>query len=113
MLEAGPPGYIITIQDPLPFESVSSPVQIRGVTSDRPFEGRLSYRIVDADGEEISRGLIAVPQGNVGQPGSFDGFAEYSISREGPGRIEVFDIRPADGKVFAIDTVNVWLTNSQ
>lgn len=109
-LEAGPPGYAITIQDPLLFESVSTPVQIRGVTSDRPFEGRLSYRVVDANGNEISSGLFAASEGAVGQPHSFDGFAQYSLGQDGPGRIEVFDVRPADGAIFTIDTVNVWLT---
>ncbi len=109
MLEANPPGYEITIQDPLSYESVASPVQIRGKTTDRPFEGRLNYRIVDATGEEIGGGVFET-DGQVGQVNAFDGFAEFIVTENGPGRIEVFDIRPADGTVFSIDTVNVWLT---
>ena len=111
-LVADPPGYAITIDDPFFYTNVSSPVQIRGKTNDRPFEGRLNYRIVDASGEVISRGLLQA-SGQVGRVNLFDGFAEFNISNDGPGRIEVFDIRPADGAVFSISTVNVWLTKSQ
>ena len=70
----------------------------------------MNYRIVDANGNEISSGLFAASEGAVGQAHSFDGFAQFSVADNGPGRIEVFDIRPADGKVFTVDTVNVWLT---
>jgi hypothetical protein len=104
-----PDGINIAIDDPRPFASVSNPVQIRGKTSDRPFEGRLNYRIIDAAGNELSAGLFP-SRGAVGQINSFDGFAEFSVEADGPGRIEIFNIRPADGSVFTINTVNVWLT---
>lgn len=108
-LVADPDGYTITIDDPLPFASISSPVQVRGKTSDRPFESRLSYRIVDATGQEISGGFLQA-SGPSGQVNLFDGFAEFEVSENGPGRVEVFDIRPADGAVLTISSVNVWLT---
>lgn len=111
MLLADPDGYTITIDDPRPYASVSSPVQIRGKTSDRPFEGRLNYRLVDATGREIGAGLIE-SRGEVGQINLFDTFAEFSITENGPGRIELFNIRPADGATFTIATVNVWLTTT-
>jgi hypothetical protein len=111
MLSADSDGYPIIIDDPKPFASVSNPVQIRGKTGDRPFEGRLNYRIVDATGEEISSGLFE-SRGEIGQVNSFDGFAEFDVLADGPGRIEVYNIRPADGSVFSIGTVNVWLTTT-
>lgn len=104
-----PPGYTIVIDDPLPFTSVSSPVEVRGKINDRPFEGRLNYRIVDAAGEELSAGIIE-SRGQVGQVNIYDDFAEFEVTRDGPGRIELYDIRPADGAVFSIASVNVWLT---
>jgi hypothetical protein len=110
-LLADPDGINIVIDDPQPFASVSNPVQIRGKTSDRPFEGRLNYRIINAAGQEIGAGLFP-SRGAVGQINSFDGFGEFSIEADGPGRIEVFNLRPADGSVFTISTVNVWLTKT-
>jgi hypothetical protein len=101
----------VTIDDPKPYVSIASPVQVRGKTSNKPCGGTVHYRIIDAAGQEISKGLLLA----VGQPGqvnAFDGFAEFSIPQNGPGRVEVFDINPADGSVFAIGTVNVWLTTS-
>jgi|GEM_PF-2316603 len=110
-LVADPPGYNVTIDDPSFYTNVASPVEIRGKTSDRPFEGRLNYRIVDAAGEVISQGLLQA-SGQVGRVNLFDGFADFTVSNDGPGRVEVFDVRPADGAVFSIGTVNVWLTKS-
>lgn len=109
MLPADPDGYGITIDDPKPYVSITSPVQIRGKTSNKPFGGTLRYRIIDAAGQEINQGLLLA----VGQPGqvnTFEGFVEFYILRNGPGRVEIFDINPADGSTFAIGTVNVWLT---
>ena len=105
-----PPGYSIIIDDPLPFTSISSPAQVRGKISDRPFEGRLNYRVVDAAGEELSAGFID-SRGQVGQVNIYDSFIDFDVIRDGPGRIELYDIRPADGAVFSISTVNVWLTS--
>lgn len=112
MLLADPPGYTITIDDPRPFTTVTTPVQIRGKTSDRPFEGRLNYRIVNATGEELASDVIET-RGQVGQVNIFDEFVEFDVFENGPGRIELFDIRPADGAIFSLGTSNVWLTPPQ
>lgn len=109
ILPADPDGYGITIDDPRPYVSITSPVQIRGKTSNKPFGGTLRYRIIDAAGQEISQGLL-LAVGQAGQVNAFEGFAEFYIMRNGPGRVEVFDINPADGSTFALGTVNVWLT---
>jgi hypothetical protein len=111
LLLADPDGYVVTIDDPAPYASVASPVQVRGKTSNKPFESDLNYRIFDATGEEISSGVFEVV-GEAGQVNGFDGFAEFGVRADGPGRVEIFDIRPADGAVFAVGTVNVWLTKT-
>jgi hypothetical protein len=107
-LAAGPEGYLIIIDDPLPFASVSSPVQIRGKTQIKPAGGTLNYRIVDADGQQISSGFFQAT-GPIGEVNSFDGFAEFATLRDGPGRVEVFDV-DEDGSIVSLSTVNVWLT---
>jgi hypothetical protein len=111
MLVADPTGYDVTIDDPVAYANISSPAQISGKTSNRPFEGRLNYRIIDVAGQEISRGLLAA-SGEPDQINFYDGFAEFELTQDGPGRIEVFDIRPADGTTYAIGTVNIWLTTA-
>ncbi len=110
-LAADPAGYDLTIDDPRPFASVSSPVQIRGKANDRPFEGTLNYRIVDAVGDEIGQGFLEA-SGTFGEINLYDGFAPFNVEQEGPGRIEVFDINEADGSTLTIAVVNVWLTTS-
>jgi hypothetical protein len=111
LLLADPDGYVVTIDDPAPYASIASPVQVRGKTSNKPFESDLNYRIFDATGEEISSGVFEVV-GEAGQVNAFDGFVEFDTRADGPGRVEIFDIRPADGAVFAVGTVNVWLTKT-
>lgn len=108
-LAADPEGYDVTIDDPGPFASVSSPVQIRGKANDRPSGGTINYRIVDADGEEVSRGFLQA-SGVAGEVNLYDGFAPFDVSQEGPGRIEVFDT--VDETTLTIATVNIWLTTS-
>jgi hypothetical protein len=111
-LVADPAGYDLIISDPIPYTAIKSPVQIRGQTSARPFDGRLSYRIIDVSGKEISGGFL--PSSGQGGPiNLYDGFANFSVNRDGPGRIEVFDIRPADGAIITFGTVNVWLTTAK
>jgi hypothetical protein len=67
--------------------------------------------MVDANGRVISTGLFE-SRGEIGQVNSFDGFVEFEVAADGPGRIEVYNVRPADGSVFSIGTVNVWLTTT-
>jgi hypothetical protein len=110
-LLADPDGYTVTIDDPAPYASISSPVEVRGKTSNKPYESNLNYRIVDAAGQQISQGVFQVV-GEAGQVNAFDGFVEFSVAEDGPGRVEVYDLRPTDGTVFALGSVNVWLTKT-
>ncbi len=111
MLVADPAGYIVTIDDPASYASIASPVQVRGKTSNKPFEGNLNYRIIDATGQQISQGVFQAV-GEAGRVNAFDGFVEFSVTEDGPGRVEVYDIRPEDGSIFAVGTVNVWMTKA-
>lgn len=108
MLAADPEGYVVTIDDPHPFASVSSPVEVRGQAEDFPVGGTLNYRIVDATGQQLSSGFFEAT-GGPGLTNLFDGFAEFSVTHNGPGRIEVFDVKD-DGSILTISSVNVWLT---
>jgi hypothetical protein len=108
-LLADPDGYTVTIDDPAPYASIASPVEVRGKTSNKPYESNLNYRIIDATGQQISQGVFQVV-GEVGQVNAFDGFVEFTVAGDGPGRVEVYDLRQEDGSTFAIGSVNVWLT---
>jgi hypothetical protein len=111
-LVADPDGYTVTIDDPAPYASISSPVEVRGKTSNKPYESNLNYRIFDAVGQQISQGVFQVV-GEAGQVNAFDGFVQFSVAEDGPGRVEVYDLRPDDGAVFALGSVNVWLTKTR
>lgn len=108
-LVADPPGYTITIDDPAPYASIASPVEVRGKTSNKPYESNLNYRIFNAAGQQISQGVFQVV-GEAGQVNGFGGFVQFVVQEDGPGRVEVYDLRPEDGSTFAIGSVNVWLT---
>ncbi|MBI1882045.1 MAG: hypothetical protein HYR94_28045 [Chloroflexi bacterium] len=112
MLLADPDGYAVTIDDPAPYASIASPVEVRGKTSNKPFESNLNYRIIGASGQQLSQGVFQVV-GEAGQVNAFDGFVEFTVSEDGPGRVEVYDLRPEDGSVFALGSVNVWLTKTR
>lgn len=109
-LAADPDGYTVTIDDPAPYASIASPVEVRGKTSNKPFESNLNYRIIDASGRQVSQGVFQVV-GEAGRVNGFDGFVEFNVTEDGPGRVEVYDLRPENGATFAIGSVNVWLTN--
>lgn len=109
-LVADAPGFPIIIDDPAPYASIRTPVQVRGKTGNRPFEGTLNYRIVDAEGQVISSGFTTT-RGEIGETNSFDEFVPFKVFKDGPGRIEVYDLDEADGTTLTIATVNVWLTN--
>jgi hypothetical protein len=111
-LIADAPGYPIIIDDPAPYASIKSPVQVRGKTGNQPFEGTLNYRIVDAQGQIISSGFTTT-RGQLGETNSFDQFVEFKVFSNGPGRVEVFDLNEDDGSSLTIATVNVWLTTNQ
>ncbi|MEW5961002.1 MAG: Gmad2 immunoglobulin-like domain-containing protein, partial [Chloroflexota bacterium] len=107
-LAADPGGYSIVLDDPKPYASVTSPVQIRGKAERKPAGGALNYRLVDANGQQLSSGFLQT-SGPIGEENLFDGFAEFSVTADGPGRVEVYDVFE-DGSIVSIGTVNVWLT---
>jgi hypothetical protein len=108
-LAADPDGYEVTIDDPAPYASIASPVEVRGKTGNKPYEGNLNYRIINAAGQQISQGVFQVV-GEAGQVNAFDGFVEFAVEEDGPARVEVYDLKPDDGSIFAVGSVNVWLT---
>jgi hypothetical protein len=112
MLLADPDGYTVAIDDPAPYASITSPVEIRGKTSNKPFESNLNYRIIDSTGQQISQGVFQVV-GEAGRVNAFDGFVQFVVSEDGPGRVEIYDFNPDDGSVFALGSVNVWLTRTR
>ena len=48
-----------------------------------------------------------------GGPGVFDGTIPYTLAQQGPGRIEILDLNPADGAVLGIASLQVILSPGQ
>ena len=109
-LVADPIGYSVTIDDPAPYVSIASPVQIRGKAENKPLQGILNYRIIDAGGRQVSSGFLQT-SGESGETVLFDGFVEFTVSDNGPGRVEVYDVNES-GSIISMSTVNVWLTTA-
>jgi heat shock protein HslJ len=63
-----PPGYVVR----------SSPVTVSGTTNYYPFEGNLSYQVLNTSGQQIGTGSIQV-QGNIGEPGSFSAPVAFTM----------------------------------
>jgi hypothetical protein len=98
----------ITIESPANGTEVFSSVQIKGTTAIAPFENNLTYRIVDAGGVELAIGAITVSAAIPGAPGTFDETILLgNILSDSVIRIEVQDIRPADGSLLAMDSVDL------
>jgi heat shock protein HslJ len=69
----------ITITNPSAGDEVrSSPVTVSGTTSYYPFEGNLSYQVLNTSGQQIGTGSIQV-QGKVGEPGSFSASVAFTM----------------------------------
>src|SRR5262245_34689192 len=72
----------ITIDTPAPGTLVGSPVVITGRATRFPFEGNLSYWIIDASGAQIGAGGLQV-SGSIGQPGSFAPSITFTLPPNG------------------------------
>ncbi|HEY7261139.1 MAG TPA: Gmad2 immunoglobulin-like domain-containing protein [Trebonia sp.] len=101
-------GYLpaITVQNPAIGEQVSSPVTVSG-TAD-VFEAVVSVRILDSAGNQIARTFSTASCGT-GCRGGYSVPVSYSVTREQPGTIEVFESSPMDGQPVNVQQIPVTL----
>jgi type II secretory pathway pseudopilin PulG len=98
-------GYIV-LRSPKSGDTVTSPVKISGRAS--VFEGTLSLRIKDANGNVIAEDFTTA---TLGAPewGDFDTNLNYSVSSSQSGTIEVYTISAKDGSIDDIVSISVTL----
>lgn len=97
----------IVIGTPEPGTMVGSPVVITGQTARYPFDGKLVYRIVAANGAILGNGAFNVV-GTPGQSTTFDASINFTLPRGGGLiRVELFDQNAATGVIVASTSVDL------
>ncbi len=85
---------------------VSSPIEIRG--SADVFDGAVGYLVLDERGNVIARGETTTTCG-AGCRGDFGATVAYSVKREQPGTVQVFEASPKDGSPIVVVRIPVVL----
>jgi hypothetical protein len=86
----------ILVESPLPGETVSSPVRVRGTSN--TFEATCLIKIVDQNGAQIGFQVVTATSGS-GQRGTFDVSVPFTIDRAGSGSIVAYEESAEDGSV--------------
>lgn len=84
----------IVVRQPQRGATVTSPVTVSGDAN--VFEATVSFRILDANGNEIATSFTTATCGS-GCRGDYTGEIEFSVDREQHGVIEVFESSAEDG----------------
>ncbi len=105
-------GRTITITTPQANAVVSSPIPVAGMVSLVPVAGSLIYQLFGPDDLLLAQGTFPT-QGNAGEAGVFAGSLPYTLVEQGPGRLELLDVNPADGALLAMSTVAIILAPGQ
>jgi hypothetical protein len=97
----------IVFESPPPGAEVGSPMTITGRTSLWPFQGVLSYRVVDGANRQLGAGSFPV-SGSPGQPASFTASITFGLpAGGGPLRVEVYDQNAQNNVVTASAALDV------
>lgn len=102
----------IVLEAPQNGATISSPIEVRGYVSVSPFESTLVCTIYDAQGQIISKMPVQV-NAEMGQPGPFAASIPFTVSSNGPGKLEIAELSPKDGSVVVSVTVDVVLATGQ
>ncbi len=98
----------ITIDAPSAGAQASWPVTVAGKVTIAPFENTLGYSVYDALGSQVTTGSLSVEASQPGSPGSFSFPLDLSkTGLNGPVRIEIVDVSPADGSILAQASVEL------
>ncbi len=102
-----PVRQVITLDVPIEAQEVGNPLEIRGHTTQVPFEGTLVIRVYDAR-DQLAAEEPTIAIGELGGPAAFSASITYG-GVPGPGRVEVLDLSARDGSVIAKATAPVTL----
>lgn len=84
----------IKVSQPLPLQTVSSPLAVRGEA--RVFENNVEYRLTESDGTVLAEGFATAQAPDIGQFGPFEATIGFNTETE-VGTLEVFSTSPKDG----------------
>ena len=87
----------ITIEAPLERDLAGTSLQLRGTTSQMPFEKNLVVRVFDSGGNLVVEQPLMV-QGEYGGPGSFETTLQLPVDLKGTAHLDVVDIDMANGQ---------------
>jgi hypothetical protein len=96
----------LALGKPLPGATITSPVHVHGEVDITPFESTLRGRVYDANGQVLGEAPILLPS-EMGQPGIYDGFIEFSATADGAGEVEIAELSPKDGSIVVRASVPV------
>ena len=85
---------IILVESPLPFQRVTSPLHATGTAN--TFEATFQYDLVGPDGKLIKTHFVTATSGT-GTRGTFDFSVPFAVSRDGLGKLVVYELSAADG----------------
>jgi germination protein M len=86
---------VILVEDPLPFEEVSSPLRVTGTAN--TFEATFAYELTDTDGRIVDENFVTATSGT-GTRGTFDfTTAPFEVPFDGFGALIVFENSAKDG----------------
>jgi hypothetical protein len=98
----------ITITSPEDGMNGGASIKVQGTVTIAPFENTLSYRLVDAAGNELGAGPLSVSAAEMGGPGTFEVEVPLGVVPSGTTVwVEIRDLSAADGSVLAMDSVEV------
>jgi hypothetical protein len=107
-----PAPHTITLLSPQAGARVSSPVEVTGHARVIPAGNALRGRVYDVAGQVLGQAIIHAT-GDAGHPGDFAGRIAFARGAGHPGRIEVAEVGPADGKLLSSASVDVILSDNQ
>jgi hypothetical protein len=98
----------ITISSPNPGSQVtSSPVVVTGSTNYYPFEGNLTYQVVNNTGQQIGTGAISV-QGAMGGPTTFSAPVVFNLpATPGTVTVRVYERDQGTGEIVASASLTI------
>lgn len=114
VVKPGPNGNVITIDEPKPGVTISSPLRISGSANYWPFEATLVAQLDDASGRMLALTPVMVQSSGPPQGGPWSEQLVFAApAQEQDGTLKVYDTSAKDGSITTITTIKVHLKPGQ
>jgi len=97
----------ILVESPLPFQTVQSPLRVKGTAN--TFEATFQYDLVGPDGKVLKTHFVTATSGT-GTRGTFAFTVPYTVERDGPGKLVVYERSAEDGSRIHVVEIPLRLT---